>query len=223
MDSIAEAIVTNLGGNLATDINECTHLVTDKMRRTIKFLCAVSIGVHIVTPRWLHKSNESKRFLPEEEFCLTDDVQTLDGEELQMKYNFNLQNTLKMVRESENRLFHNLTMFVTKNVAPNPQQMKQILESAGAKVLSKMPNLNKETNTNLVIVSTLDDKRSLSNAIKSGCKIVSNEFVLTGVLRNQIDFTSFNLFGAESSVTQKPPNPLSNSGTSTKRRRMKKT
>lgn len=127
-----------------------------------------------------------------------------------------------MVRESENRLFHNLTIFVTKNVAPNPHQMKQILESAGATVLTKMPRFNKDTDTDLVIVSTLDDERSLSNAIKSGCRIVSNEFVLTGILRHQIDFTSFNLFHTESEITQSPTVQSSNSGTSTKRRRTRK-
>lgn len=163
------------------------------------------------------------RFLPEEEFYLTDDIQTMDGEALQIKYNFNLQHTLRMVRESENRLFHNLTILVTKNVAPNPQQMKQILESAGANVISKMPNFNKEKNTtNLVIVSTQDDKRLLTNAIKFGCRIVSNEFVLTGVLRHQVDFTSFSLFGIGYDGPQNQLNQTSNFNTAVKRRRMQK-
>lgn len=62
-NSTAESIVTILGGRMVSEIDDCTHLVTDKMRRTIKFLCAVSRGVHIVTPLWLIKSGENKRWV----------------------------------------------------------------------------------------------------------------------------------------------------------------
>lgn len=44
-----------LGGGLAKGVGDMTHLVTDKVRRTVKFLCAVARGVPIVTPDWLSK------------------------------------------------------------------------------------------------------------------------------------------------------------------------
>lgn len=44
-----------LGGGLAKGVADMTHLVTDKVRRTVKFLCAVARGVPIVTPEWLSK------------------------------------------------------------------------------------------------------------------------------------------------------------------------
>jgi hypothetical protein len=37
------AILVNLGAELVENIHECTHLITDKVRRTVKFLSAVSI------------------------------------------------------------------------------------------------------------------------------------------------------------------------------------
>lgn len=48
-------MVARLGGSLAKGVNDMTHLVTDKARRTVKFLCAVARGVPIVTPDWLKK------------------------------------------------------------------------------------------------------------------------------------------------------------------------
>ncbi|XP_063280944.1 mediator of DNA damage checkpoint protein 1 isoform X2 [Prinia subflava] len=42
-----------LGGTEATSATDCTHLVTDGIRRTLKFLCALGRGVPIVTPQWL--------------------------------------------------------------------------------------------------------------------------------------------------------------------------
>ncbi|NWX04037.1 MDC1 protein, partial [Caloenas nicobarica] len=42
-----------LGGSVATDVTGCSHLVTDRVRRTVKFLCGVARGIPIVTPQWL--------------------------------------------------------------------------------------------------------------------------------------------------------------------------
>ncbi|NXW38347.1 MDC1 protein, partial [Phaetusa simplex] len=50
-----EVALRTLGGSMATSVFDCTHLVTDRVRRTVKFLCAVARGVPIVTPEWLHK------------------------------------------------------------------------------------------------------------------------------------------------------------------------
>ncbi|NXD60591.1 MDC1 protein, partial [Corvus moneduloides] len=42
-----------LGGTEATSVHDCSHLVTDGARRTLKLLCALARGVPIVTPEWL--------------------------------------------------------------------------------------------------------------------------------------------------------------------------
>lgn len=55
MDEDGEKILVRLGGGLANGVTDMTHLVTDKVRRTVKFLCAVARGVPIVTPDWLSK------------------------------------------------------------------------------------------------------------------------------------------------------------------------
>lgn len=53
VDAAGEQAVVALGGTLADSVFECTHLVTDRVRRTLKFLCALARGVPIVTPAWL--------------------------------------------------------------------------------------------------------------------------------------------------------------------------
>ncbi len=57
-DEDGERTVFRLGGSLAKGVNDMTHLVTDKARRTVKFLCAVARGVPIMTPDWLKKVRE---------------------------------------------------------------------------------------------------------------------------------------------------------------------
>lgn len=62
VDEDGEKVVVRLGGGLAKGVADMTHLVTDKVRRTVKFLCAVARGVPIVTPDWLSKVRDLLRF-----------------------------------------------------------------------------------------------------------------------------------------------------------------
>lgn len=54
-DEAGERVLTCLGGSMAKGVSDMNCLVTDKVRRTVKFLCAVAKGVPIVTPHWLDK------------------------------------------------------------------------------------------------------------------------------------------------------------------------
>lgn len=55
VDEAGERVLTRLGGSIAKDVADMNCLVTDKVRRTVKFLCAVAKGVPIVTTDWLAK------------------------------------------------------------------------------------------------------------------------------------------------------------------------
>ena len=48
-------MLARLGGSMAKGVADMNCLVTDKVRRTVKFLCAVAKGVPIVTTDWLEK------------------------------------------------------------------------------------------------------------------------------------------------------------------------
>ncbi|CDQ64959.1 unnamed protein product [Oncorhynchus mykiss] len=55
VDEEGGKVVSCLGGSLAKGVADMTHLVTDRVRRTVKFLCAVARGVPVVTTDWLDK------------------------------------------------------------------------------------------------------------------------------------------------------------------------
>ncbi|XP_076814275.1 PAX-interacting protein 1-like isoform X5 [Clavelina lepadiformis] len=61
IDKVGENIVKELGGHLTDDMHECTHLVTDKIRRTVKFLCAIVRGLRIVNQEWFRDSKKQSR------------------------------------------------------------------------------------------------------------------------------------------------------------------
>jgi hypothetical protein len=64
---------SSVGGQLTSSPGDCTVLVTDNIRRTAKFLCAIGKGLPIVSHRWLLASKNAKMFLGNKKFyvCFT--------------------------------------------------------------------------------------------------------------------------------------------------------
>jgi pSer/pThr/pTyr-binding forkhead associated (FHA) protein len=55
-------LVAKLGGIEVEDWHQCTHVVTDKIRRTKKFLCCLAAGKYIMDVMWLEASKEQNSF-----------------------------------------------------------------------------------------------------------------------------------------------------------------
>lgn len=55
VDEAGGRALARLGGSMARGVADMNCLVTDKVRRTVKFLCAVAKGVPVVTTQWLEK------------------------------------------------------------------------------------------------------------------------------------------------------------------------
>jgi len=53
VDEEGQRVLESLGGGMAQGVADMNYLVTDKVRRTVKFLCAVAKGVPIVNTLWL--------------------------------------------------------------------------------------------------------------------------------------------------------------------------
>ncbi|WAR23613.1 MDC1-like protein [Mya arenaria] len=92
VDEQGEKIVKDLGGELVGDVTMVTHLVTDQVRRTMKFLCCVARGVPIVSPEWLKASKDSGMFLDPTPFLVKDDAS-------EKKYKFILHLSLDRARD----------------------------------------------------------------------------------------------------------------------------
>lgn len=55
VDEAGEQVLARLGGGVAEGVADMNCLVTDKLRRTVKLLCAVAKGIPVVTTLWLEK------------------------------------------------------------------------------------------------------------------------------------------------------------------------
>nr|XP_018915583.1 PREDICTED: uncharacterized protein LOC109043018 isoform X2 [Bemisia tabaci] len=178
-----ENIVTALGGVLEENPSLCTVLVTDKVRRTIKFLSTLAQGKPIVSIKWLEVSNKLKSFKDPFEYLIQD-------KQSEQNFDFNLSESLTKALDTP--LLAGYSVFVTPSVKPEPSQMKAIIESAGGKFLSKQPALWSE---NSFIVSSLEDKSHWpkDKGSKFTPKIVSAEIILRGILQQRLDFEAHKL------------------------------
>ena len=117
--------VRELGGSRAESVFDCTHLVTDKVRRTVKFLCCMARGCLIVNPSWLKDCRAKKRFVPAEPFLLHDRT-------AEKQYSFKLRDSLSCAKESP--LLAGWEVYTTEHVQPTCTDMKEIICCAGGQV-----------------------------------------------------------------------------------------
>ncbi len=104
---------------------ECTHLVTDKVRRTIKFLCAIAAGKHIVSMKWIDECKKAKQILPAEDYILED-------HQAQDQYGFKLRESLEKARKTS--LFSGYRFYITASCRPSKADMKDVLTASGGQV-----------------------------------------------------------------------------------------
>nr|XP_026692424.1 mediator of DNA damage checkpoint protein 1-like [Ciona intestinalis] len=188
VDELGEKIVSDLGGHMTDDVLECTHLITDKIRRTVKFMCAVVRGAYILNCDWLKDSKKQWRFLPEEDYELREDhnnsTSSSTSTSLEDQFNFNLHESLEIARSRSLPLFHDLRLHVMKSVLPPPNEMYQIILCGGGEVVKRMPG----SDAGVIIIGVEAKKRTKKQL---GLRIMSKEFILTGILQQKLDYKKF--------------------------------
>lgn len=182
VDKQGEKVVTNLGGQLVDNIHNCTHLVTDKVRRTVKFLCGLASGQIIVLPSWLDACKKAKSFVDPSPFFVKD-------KDAEKQYKFTLQRSHEVALTKG--LLEGYKIHVTKKVKPEPSQMKDIIQSAKGEFLSSMPRSKDDS---IFVISCDEDKSVCKKPLETGIPVVSAEVLLTGVLQQQLNLEEHKLF-----------------------------
>lgn len=189
VDAQGEQAVLALGGSLASSAAEASHLVTDRIRRTVKFLCALGRGIPILSLDWLHQSRKAGCFLPPDEYVVTDPEQ-------EKNFGFSLQDALSRARER--RLLEGYEIYVTPGVQPPPPQMGEIISCCGGTYLPSMPRSYKPQR---VVITCPQDFPRCSVPLRVGLPLLSPEFLLTGVLKQEAKPEAFVLSPLEMSST----------------------
>ncbi|XP_044794253.2 mediator of DNA damage checkpoint protein 1 isoform X5 [Bubalus bubalis] len=189
VDARGERTVLALGGSLASSVAEASHLVTDRIRRTVKFLCALGRGIPILSLAWLHESRKAGCFLPPDEYLVTDPEQ-------EKNFGFSLREALSRARER--RLLEGYEIHVTPGVQPPPPQMGEIINCCGGAILPSMPRSYKPQR---VVITCSQDFPRCAIPSRVGLPVLSPEFLLTGVLKQEVKPEAFAFSTVEMSST----------------------
>ncbi|XP_037227945.1 mediator of DNA damage checkpoint protein 1-like, partial [Falco rusticolus] len=188
-----EVALRTLRGSMGTSIFDCTHLVTDRIRRTVKFLCAVARGIPIVTPEWLEKSARSGRVLAPGPFLVRDKQQ-------ERHFGFSLAQALARARCHP--LLQGYEVHVTPNVRPEPEHMRDIVTCSGGTFLPTMPRTYKPRR---LVISCAADAGCWAPALSAHLPLASAELLLTGLLRQQLQLQPFLLRPPAPTPPRAPP------------------
>nr|XP_012142278.1 PREDICTED: mediator of DNA damage checkpoint protein 1-like isoform X2 [Megachile rotundata] len=177
-------LLKKLGASSVENPNNCTVLVTDQVRRTVKFLCALAQSIPIVSVDWLVESDKVGHFVELENYILKDPA-------AEAKFGFRLRGSLEKAKE--HKLLEGYTILLTPKVKPPVPELKTIITSCGGKALVKPPQSWPEK---ALIISCEEDlmnaKKLLAKAPKN-VTVQKTEFILTGILKQELDFTEHKL------------------------------
>ncbi|KAG0423015.1 hypothetical protein HPB47_001191, partial [Ixodes persulcatus] len=180
--------VIQLGGVLAKSPKECTHVVTEKIRRTVKLLSAFGSAKFVVTPRWITDSADCNLFADEKQYAV-------DDPDAEKTFGFSLEQVLQ--RADRTPLFKGMIFFITPGVYPSPPLLQEIVESCGGVAyLKKRPTLKQvstvtQGGTKFLVISCDNDLHLCRDYMAKNINIYSAEFILTGVLRQCVDLDAF--------------------------------
>ena len=157
-------IVASLGGKLVNNYADCTHLISSKVERTIKFVCSFNYAHFILKPEWLIKSKESGYFLNESDYFLNDQL----NEE---HFGFTIKESFerRAKRDSSKLIFQDFIFFITRSCVPSFKILIQIIRSAGGTaVVKKIPSaaqidIMKQQNKTKFLVITCEKDLHLCN------------------------------------------------------------
>uniref|UniRef100_A0A915KCG0 PAX-interacting protein 1 n=1 Tax=Romanomermis culicivorax TaxID=13658 RepID=A0A915KCG0_ROMCU len=178
-----------LGAIVESNVRECTHLVTPDLKRTKKVLEALSLGRLIVLPAWIKQSYKQQRLLDCLEFIVKD-----EGNE--KFFGFNVK--LSIFKARQKPLFEEIVFYLTPSVQPSPTILTDLIQTSGGTILQQKPSINKimdfqQNSIQLAIITCDNDIHLCQTWIEFGFPIHSAEFVLTGILRQEIDFQSYRI------------------------------
>ena len=170
-----------LGGSLVSSAADgCTHVLTDRVRRTEKFLSGMGVCSHVVHFDYVLQSQKKGRWLPESRFILRDP-------DREKQYKFSLKTSLARARRA--KLLDGYTVYETAGTRPPFQQMATIVRCAGGVMARAAPRAHK-INTLIVSCQGDLDSKQVQSLLSRGYTVYSNELILTGVLRQRLELNN---------------------------------
>eukprot|EP01119_Soliformovum_irregulare_P006572 TRINITY_DN1873_c0_g1_i5.p1 TRINITY_DN1873_c0_g1~~TRINITY_DN1873_c0_g1_i5.p1 ORF type:complete len:540 (+),score=144.09 TRINITY_DN1873_c0_g1_i5:1075-2694(+) len=194
-DPDREEALLALGATIANSPQQCTHVVTDKIHRTVKFLTALCIPAVFVHYDWVDACEQAGEFVEERPYLLNDKA-------YEQEHNFSLKASLD--RAATVKLLEDLKFYITVHVKPLPAVLKDLIKASEGTVLTRLPVKYHEEN---IILSCEEDLEKAQHLAKLGYTIYTPEFLLSGILHQKLEYDK-NVFITPDNLNPQPsPQP----------------
>lgn len=166
---------------------DATHLVMTRESRTCKLIQACCHVDYVLKSTWLVDSAKAGKFVSPEEYR----IQHIPVDE---NLHFDLDVVLRAPTRST--LFTGKCFFVTPDVFPAREEIIRMIESSGGKVELKrrsgaaVAETHAQAPDSYIIVTCPTDMHLCADLTRHGnpkCHIVSTEFVMSSILRQQLE------------------------------------
>ncbi|CAF0744516.1 unnamed protein product [Didymodactylos carnosus] len=179
-------LLKKLGFDIIDESCQVDVLVVDRIRRTKKFFMCLGRGAHIVSPTWIYAMLRDEKYYPIDKFYLND-------QQAEQRYGFNLKESVRLAKQRP--IFAGYKIFCTKDTSPPFEDLKDIIEAAGGKLVDKI-SMHRPAK-DLICIVAQKHKQEYANLNKRNIPIVSEEFALSGISKQRLDF--------DTALTSTPP------------------
>lgn len=186
-----QMLVLQLGGNVTENPKMCTHVVAPVVSRTMKFFVAINVCKYVVTKHWIENSLAQNRFLDENPYWLKD-------AQAEREMQVNIRESV--YRSQNKKLFEGMTFYITPGVSPPVFDLTNVVESAGGKVVKRRlaaksiaSHKDDKGNPTYIVVTCENDIHICKDLIAHKIALYNAEFILTGVMRQKLDFVTFQI------------------------------
>uniref|UniRef100_A0A914XLS9 PAX-interacting protein 1 n=1 Tax=Plectus sambesii TaxID=2011161 RepID=A0A914XLS9_9BILA len=178
-----------IGGSVTGKVSEASHVIGLDLSRTVKLLEAIALGKFVVSPAWVLHSYKQGHFLDAIDYFIKDH----DNEQF---FGYNVK--LSVVKARQKRLFENMLFYLTPSVQPSKAVLHRLINAAGGKVLAEKPLCSKvadciERDIPLAVIGCENDAHLCQSLVECGIPIFLVEFIMTGILRQEIDNLAYRL------------------------------
>eukprot|EP01127_Copromyxa_protea_P023270 TRINITY_DN8675_c0_g1_i1.p1 TRINITY_DN8675_c0_g1~~TRINITY_DN8675_c0_g1_i1.p1 ORF type:complete len:625 (+),score=174.69 TRINITY_DN8675_c0_g1_i1:110-1876(+) len=178
--------IFQMGGEVVSDIDKCTHLVSSSLSvRTENLLCGFRYSRYMLHISWLLDSIDNRAFLDEKSYILKDP-------EAEEKWNFNFSESRELaVKHREQGLFGNCLFGLTTHT--NNKGIERIIELNGGTIIKKQEDIPDKSFDHHIVLTTEEDSPEWSDLKFLKPVYLEKEFLFTSIMRQTLSIPEFDL------------------------------
>ncbi|KAI3636382.1 hypothetical protein MIR68_005734 [Amoeboaphelidium protococcarum] len=184
----------SLGISIEQDLSLADYLVTNKIYRTPRFLCAISKGVQILSDKWLTDSVKDGELLNPVEYQLRDVQFEKDND-------FVLQESIEKGLQCQSG-FMNGYQFVLDVEDSAYSNCEEVILASGGEVLQVLPMPRRP---NVLLITDSTQSQYVREARDAGWQdsIYSKELIIMSALKQTMDLENFQVDSSRRASSQK--------------------